>query len=92
MKQLVAGYRAAEISLHHLVAGIEGLINSLDIDENLRNEFWHAWGVLEDVRAYLLDEEMEEPSEYHCRLINGACRSVVDLVNSNEGGEDGRQR
>jgi hypothetical protein len=72
------------VNLGNIKARLEGLLNALeDVEKHWRNAFFKQWGVLEDVYADALDQNLQEIPIEHMTLVNDAIREIRKLIGHN---------
>ena len=74
-------FEKREISLANLIAGLEGLFNTLgDADDQWKKAFLKQWGVLEDVQAYALYKTFPTIPQEHMKFVEASITELRALI------------
>jgi len=81
MLDRIEKYQHKKLKLRTLIGDLEGLLGCLqEVDENWKEEFLKAWGVLEEVYSFAIYEEKKELSEKDKELIHKAITELGNMV------------
>jgi len=92
MADTLADFDGSAFGLRRIIGEMESLVTCLQaVETPWKKAVWSKIGTLEEVNAFMLDQEREEMDETDKEIVDKAMNELVLLVNEVVGGWTGHE-
>lgn len=82
MSDVLTGFDWSVFGLRRIIGELEALVRCLqDTDQSWKQTVWNKIGALEEVNAFMLDQDREEMNETDRVVVGKAIEEIAGLVN-----------
>ena len=82
MSDILTEFGGSAFGLRKVIGELEALVRCLqDADQSWKQTVWNKIGDLEEVNAFMLDQDREEMNETDRSIVDKAIKELVELVN-----------